>query len=62
MNLQFAPAGKVVMKDGNSCQILDQFSGVHFLDLNSNFYDTNNMKFDLNVSTIIRFIANDLGL
>ena len=62
MNLQFAPADKVVMKDGNQCQKLSQFTGVHFLNLNPNSYDINNMKLNLSISTIVKFIANDQGL
>ena len=30
---------------------LVQFTGVHFPDLNPNFYNLNNMKLDLNLST-----------
>ena len=43
---------------------LVQFTGVHFPDLNPNFYtyhDLNNMKLDLNVSTKVKFSANDQG-
>ena len=33
---------------------------VHFSDLNPSFYDNlNNMKLDLNVSTKVKFSAND---
>ena len=44
---------------------LVQFTGVHFPDLNPNFYtyhDLNNMKLDLNVSTKVKFSANDQHL
>ena len=62
MNLQFAPPYKEVMKDDNWCQVLGQFTGVHFPDIIPNSYDINNMKFDLNVSTNVKFIAIDQGL
>ena len=55
MNLQFASADKVVMKDGNWCQTLGQFTGVHFPDLNSIFYEINNMKFHLDIFTKVKF-------
>ena len=32
---------------------------LHFPDMNPNSYDINNMKFDLNLSVYVRFIAND---
>ena len=39
-----------------------QFTGVHFPDLNPNSYENlNNMKLDLNVSTKVKFSANDQG-
>ena len=41
----------MVMKDGNWCQTLDQFTGVHFSESKPNSYDISNMKFDSNVST-----------
>ena len=44
------------MEDDNWCQTLGWFTGVHFPDINP--YDINNMKFDLNVSIMVRFIAN----
>ena len=40
-----------------------QFSDVHFPDLNPNPYDNlNNMKLDLNVSTNVKFSANEQGI
>ena len=40
-----------------------QFTGVHFPDLNPNSYDNlNNMELDLNVSTKVKFSANDQDL
>ena len=48
----------MVMKDGNWCQTLDQFTGVHFSDLKSNSRDIRYMKFDSNVSTKIKLYAN----
>ena len=46
-----------------SCkQLLSQFVGVDFPDLNPSSYVINNMKFDLNVSTKVKFNANDHGL
>ena len=49
------------MKDENWCQ---NFSGVHyFLDLNPSSHDNlNNMKLDWNISTKVKFSANDRGL
>ena len=44
MNLQFAPADELVMKDSNGCQTLGQLAGVNFSDLNPNFYNINNIK------------------
>ena len=44
---------------------LIQFTGVHFPDLNPNSYtydNLNNIKLDLNVSTKVKFSANDQGL
>ena len=42
---------------------LAQFTGLHFPDLNPNSYDSfNNIKLDLNVSTMVKFSANDQGL
>ena len=42
---------------------LVQFTVVHFPDPNPNSYDNlNNMKLDLNVSTKVKFRANDQGL
>ena len=39
------------------------FTGVHFPDLKLNSYDNlSNMKLDLNVSTKVKFSANDKGL
>ena len=55
MNLQFVPANKVEVKDETWCQTLGQFSGVYFPDLNSNSYYRNNKKFDLDVSTKVKF-------
>ena len=50
MNLQFAPAQKVAMKDVKTIDV--QFTTVHFPYLNPNSYgNLNNMKLDLNVST-----------
>ena len=55
MNLQVTPAHKVAMKDGNRCEKFLIFTGVHFSDLNPNSWDNlNNMKLELNVSTISR--------
>ena len=39
----------------NLNQTLDQFTGMHFLDLNPNSYDINTMKLDLNVPTKVKF-------
>ena len=40
-----------------------QLTGVYFPDLNPSSYDNlNNMKLDLNVSTKVKFSANDQGL
>ena len=42
-----------------------QFTGVRFPDLNPNLYsydNLNNMKLDLNVTTEVKFSANDQGL
>ena len=44
---------------------LVQFTGVYFPDLNPNSYTygkLNNMKLDLNVSTKVKFSANDQNL
>ena len=35
--------------------------GVRFPDIDPNFHDINSMKFDLNVSVKVRFIAIDPG-
>ena len=59
INFQFAPPNKVVMTDVNWFQSLGQFTAAHFLDLNQYSYDVNNMKFDLNASAKVKFIAND---
>ena len=37
MNLQYAPADKVVIKNNNLYEILRQTTGVHFPDLNPNY-------------------------
>ena len=48
------------MKDDNRRQTLGEFTGVHFADLNSSSYDINNIvKFDLNISTKVRFHENN---
>ena len=63
MNLQFSPAHKVIKKDDNWCQNFDQFTGVHFPDLNLNSYhNLSNMKLDLNVSINVKFSAKDKGI
>ena len=42
---------------------LVQFTGAHFLDLNPNSFDNlNKMKLDLDVSTKVKFSADDQGL
>ena len=42
---------------------LVQFTGMNFSDLNPNSYDNlNSIKLDLNVSTKVKFNANDQGL
>ena len=43
---------------------LGQFTSLYFPDLNPNSYtyDNFNMKFDLNVSTQVKFSVNDQGL
>ena len=56
MNFQYVPLDIVVMEDDNWCQTLGWFTGVHFPEINP--YDINNMKFDLNVSIMVRFIAS----
>ena len=43
------------MKDYNWCQTLGQFAGVYFSNLDLITYDINDMKFDLNVSTKVKF-------
>ena len=55
MDLHFVPAGKVVVKDDTRCEILDQFTGAHFPDLQSKPYNIKNMKFDSDVSAKIKF-------
>ena len=59
MNLQFAPVDKVVMKDDNWYQ-----NFVWIFLIQTQIPDINNMKLDLNVSTInvfkIEFNTNDL--
>ena len=60
IKLQFAPPGKVVMKDDNWGETFGQFTVVHFSDLNKSSYDISNMKFDLNVSTVAKCIVNAL--
>ena len=62
VNLQFAPAEKVLLKIDDWCQTLGQFTGVHFLDLNSNSNDINNVKLNLNVSTKIKFNGQGLSV
>ena len=47
MNLHFIPTDKVVMKNDTGCQTFGQFISAHLPDLNPNFYDINNTKFDL---------------
>lgn len=60
INLQPAPADKIVMKNQNGCQALGQITAVHFLDLNPNFNGTTNiMKFGLHASTKVKFNAID---
>ena len=62
MDLQFAPAHKVVMKDYNSSQNLFSLLVYIFLISTKFFYDIlNSMKLDLIVSTKFKFIANDQG-
>ena len=51
MNLQFESADK----DETWCETLGQFIDLHFPDLNPNYFDLNNMKFDLDVSTKVKF-------
>ena len=62
--MKYASADKVVlMKDGYRRQALGECTGVHFVDLNSISYDIHNiMKFDLNISTKVRFNPNKAGL
>ena len=55
MDLHFVPAGKVVVKDHTRCEILDQFTGAHFPDLQSKPYNIKNIKFDSDVSAKIKF-------
>ena len=55
MDLHFVPAEKMVVKDDIWGQILGKFIGAHFSDLNPNFYDMNDMKFGLDVSTKVKF-------
>ena len=62
MYFQFALPGKVVLEDGNWCETLGLFTGVHFPEINLNSHDMNHLKFDLTVSIKVRFIANDQSL
>ena len=62
MNLHFAPPEKLAMRDNSWCHTLDQLTGVQFSDLNPNVYDIRNLKLGLNISTKVKFIANDQGL
>ena len=63
MNLQFSPAHKVIIKDDNWRQNFDQFTSVHFPDLNLNSYhNLSNMKLDLNVSIKVKFSPKDKGI
>ena len=55
MDLHFVPAGKVVVKDDTRCEILGQFTGAHFPDLQSKPYNIKNIKFDSDVSAKIKF-------
>ena len=68
MNLQTESADKVAMKDASSCQTLGQFTDLHFPELkwfpdhfpDQNSYNVNIiLKFDWNVSTKVKFNAND---
>ena len=43
-------------------QIDDQFTGVHFPDINPCSYDIGILKFGLNVSAKVKFIVNDDSL
>ena len=71
MNSQFVSADMVAMKDGSSCQTLGQFTGLHFPELkwfpdhfpDQSSYNVNIiLKFDLNVSTKVKFNADEQGL
>lgn len=62
MNLLLAPPDKVAMKDNMWCQTLGQFTGAYISDLNPNSSDISNMKFDLIISTKVRFISSGQGI
>ena len=62
MNLHFVPAVKMVVEGDTWFQTFGQFIGFHFLDLNPDSYDLDKMKFDLDVSTKVRFKWPGLAL
>ena len=58
MNFQFAPPDKVVFKDDNVKHFVNLLVCIFLIS--TQILELNTMKFDLNVSIKVRFIANDL--